>query len=771
MADRFLIAPYDQRSGVQTDVKPWLIADNAFEKLNNVYQFRGRLRKRFGNKWLGPTQFNTRLRVKLGTTDGSGNFSGSVPVKTSGSPIVTPAVGQMFSIGTLTFNVTVAAAGSNNLLRSDGSGSTATFNTTTGAVVLNGATTTTDVYYYPSLPVMGLVTYDTDNINNEPTYAFDTRFAYQRSNGGWERLDGEASTGASYWSGSDSQFVWAANYSATNAYEKVLYVTNNNPNEYNATDHPGYMRYFDSSTNQWTYFSPIVDNTTSPNTVIQAARILVIFKNRLVALGTYEGQIGSTPEYYPFRMRASHTLSPVGATAWLQPPLGRGAALDAPTNEAIVSAEFVKDRLIVFFERSTYELAYTGNQVNPFAWQQINTELGAESTFSIVPFDRVTIGVGNLGIHACNGANVQRIDDKIPDTVFNIHNANAGVDRVYGIRDYETEMVYWTYPASDASSTYPYPRRILVYNYRTGTWAFFDDSITCFGYYQAQAGDSEADGVTWDSTTVTWDSDESWGGPGPVLAGQPQVRRVIAGNQTGWTFICDPQKTQNMPTLYFTNLTYATSSSGNKITVQSPNHNLRNGDFIYVDNIEDSGTIGTNLNMKIFKVVDDGDLTADQFTFYYSGDALTGTYRGNGYAARVSQIDIWTKQYNFYGQNGRNFAIEKVDFLVEATAAGKVTVDYFVSTNEASMVDDSDSNASKSNVGTNVLETSAYSSITYESRSTRLWHPVYFQADGEVIQLRLYLNEDQMSNVTIRNQDFSLHAMCFHAFPTAWRFQ
>ena len=91
-------------------------------------------------------------------------------------------------------------------------------------------------------------------------------------------------------------------------------------------------------------------------------------------------------------------------------------------------------------------MAYTNNQVAPFVWQQINTELGSESTFSAVPFDRSILTMGSVGVHACNGVNVDRIDKKIPDEVFSISKDNNGVYRVAGIRDYYTEMVYWTFP-------------------------------------------------------------------------------------------------------------------------------------------------------------------------------------------------------------------------------------------------------------------------------------------------------------------------------------
>ena len=51
--DRFLVGFNDTNSGLQTDLRPWLIADNAFEVLNNAYVFRGRVRKRFGSQWMG----------------------------------------------------------------------------------------------------------------------------------------------------------------------------------------------------------------------------------------------------------------------------------------------------------------------------------------------------------------------------------------------------------------------------------------------------------------------------------------------------------------------------------------------------------------------------------------------------------------------------------------------------------------------------------------------------------------------------------------------
>jgi hypothetical protein len=74
MANRFFIAPYDENSGQQNNIKPWLIPDNAFETLSNAYVFRGRVRKRFGSRYFANDNdpLKSRLRVNVGTADAAG---------------------------------------------------------------------------------------------------------------------------------------------------------------------------------------------------------------------------------------------------------------------------------------------------------------------------------------------------------------------------------------------------------------------------------------------------------------------------------------------------------------------------------------------------------------------------------------------------------------------------------------------------------------------------------------------------------------------------
>lgn len=722
--DRFMIAPLT--TGLETDVKPWLIPDNAFSSLNNAYVFRGRIRKRFGsylmNGSVSPAvaQQYSRFRINVGTTDMNGDLLGTVP----GSVF---QVGQMFSIGDEMFSVVTAG---NFSMLDTGNTTVATFDTATGAFVFQGSAALTDVFFYPSTPVMGLITYENSSaINDEILIGFDTQFAYLRTSTAWERITAENAPGDSVWTGDDSQFFWADNYRGTNASETWLFVTNYNENE------PNFMRYYDGTT--WFSFNPAF-NATPGNTVI-AARIIISFKDRLLLLNTVEDNSAlGNGLFFRNRLRYSVIGNPISTTAFYDTPnaAGFGGFVDnLGTQEAIISAEFIKDRLIVFFERSTWEVVYTGNNIQPFRWQKINTELGAESTFSTIPFDKIILGIGDVGIHACTGANVERIDEKIPDEVFNIHTTSQGSERVYGIRDYYNELAYWTFPT--AAFNLIYPNRVLVYNYKTQSWAFNDDTITCFGYFYSQ------NNLTWNSTNLTWEETvQTWASPNNT----GRFRQIVAGNQQGFTFILNSESSRNSPALSVSNVAVA----GVVVQILSMNHNLAIGDYIVVENAQ--GVVNLNNVSCVVQSVIDAN------TFQVSIAGVTGVYAGGGTIARVSRINMATKQYNFYLEQGRNLSVSRVDFFVDKTTEGQITIDYYTS-------------SSNQLIGSQILETTPYALYPLEQSQERLWHPVYLYAEGEFIQLVIYLSDAQMADLDIAWSDFQLHAQTYYAQLTSDRLQ
>ena len=880
--DKFLIAPLN--TGLQTNLKNWLIMDDAFEMLQNAYIFRGRVSKRFGSYFTGTAgQLSSRLRINLGTTAGTtGNFSGTVPGTIFG-------IGQMFAIGSTILTVyqtgTPAATHTTGL-------ATATYNTTTGALVVtgNGENPTTPIYFYPALPVTGITQYDTGIINNHPTYAFDPEFAYTFSTGtnGWDR------SGTAVWHGNPNgtNLMWTYNWRGTstssNAGESVLFATNYNAaigaSTPTVTDDPIWYLYDNAGTLTWV---PLVGDSAfffNPSgkplyggPFIQTAKIIVGYKGYLLLLNTIEndnstpqnpgatdgsgnasssvagnkGAIGSyfiigtttftvtgatgaltvspngtgtgtynvstgaytfagaalTTQIYFYsgvaagnatrfsnRCRYSFYGSPFERNSWYEfdtfdtsgsttpTPNNVGAGggfVDAATEEQIVSVGFIKDRLIVYFERSTWELAFSGNYIQPFNFNRLNAELGSQSTFSSVQFDKELLTIGNTGIHGCNGSNVARIDEKIPDEVFEFLDDAVGHQRTYGIRDFYGECVYWAFMTDDVSTTQTFPNQILLYNYQNRSWALLDDCITAFGYFEQQMATTWANSAptTWEQATQTWAAGTS----------QSNQRLVLAGSQEGFMVRIasgDDDRARNAPSMQLTNITYNGDGTLNLTII---NHNLvQSGgpafgypDYILLENISADATTISVLNNNIFEVV--SVIDANTITINTAPlDLDSGTYHGGGTVARVSNIQVLTKAFNPYDKDDSNVYVAKVDFLVTKTGqvnrdsngnvlsvdGGEITVDYYPSSTELSMIQAGTKTGAI--MGNSVLETKPYSPIYYpiEEFQERLWHNVFFQSVGNCIQLKLYFSPFQMLTSSISLADFELHGLVLYTQRT-----
>lgn len=762
MFDRFLIAPLN--AGWQKDVRPWRIMDDAFERMENVYCWRERVRKRFGTLWMGSTQFQTRFRLDTGlNTDGAGNAAGNIRTQT-GDATLPLNVGQAFSVGGAMYTVVSSTPGVQPMLATQGAG---TFNITNGDFTITGGPINTDIFFYPAFPIMGLTQFLVGDINNHPSFGFDTRYAYKFTQGaGWNRVGAGSSL---IWHGGNLNYFWAANWKGVTANLTALFVTN-----FNATigapgvnDDPLWVTQDNPAGNVWTIYTPyFAPGGGAPMTgpFVQTARIIVAFRNRIVLLNTIE-QTSGTNEQFKNRARYSINGSPFVTNAWYEPNQSDNAAtansnyagagfIDATTGEAIVSVGFIKDRLIVYFERSTWELAYTGNEVTPFIWQKLNTELGSQALLSSIPFDTEVFTVGNTGIYACNGSNVARIDERIPNFVFDLNIENNKAARIAGIRDYKFELVYWSVCSDDSLLSQVFTNKVLLYNYKNRTWAINDDCFTVYGFCEQISGPTWASSapLQWFQAVTTWASNIS-----------TNERVILAGTPEGYVLVIDPDITLNAPSMQITNIFVNASLQTQLVII---NHNFSDADFLYIENAE--GVVGLNNNVYTVFVID-----SDNVVIFDANNVapFTGVYIGGGTARRVSQIRFLTKQFNPYDKHDRDVYIQKVDFAVEATAFGQITVDYFPSATTLSMI--AQGQASGAIVGNNILETTPYDPVFYplEQYQTRLWHPVYFQTYGECIQLVIYLDNEQMFVPNIAFEDFQLEAMTLYTQPTSQRME
>lgn len=730
-------------TGLETDKSSFQIINDAFTVLQDSYIWRGRVRRKQGYSQIGRA-------TRILTSQSLGNTSGSPHVGNIKTTLSLEANAQIEQGSII---ISVAGGGAENYtepatpdgtLTGDGGGS-GTINYTTGAFSITsgagwgaGQAITIDFDYYPALPIMGIYTREIPNINAEETLCFDTVYAYEwdSTNRRFEEMD---PTAGQTWNGTDSDFFWAYNYrSNATVAPNVLMVTNNNKS---GTPDPIYV-YDDGAVPgaKWITFNPPINGTGDE---LHQAAILIPYKGRVVALNTWEGATLATSVNAPQRARWCQigdfieTLPISGSQAWREDVPGRGGYIDAPTSEHIVSARFVRDTLVVGFEKSHWRLRDTGNPILPFSWERINDEFGIESRFSTIKFNNMQIGVGATGIVGCDALNVKRIDEKIPDDVFSIQNQNEGPLRIHGIRDFDKELMYWSFPNSNINRKFP--NELFVYNYRDNTWSFFKDSFTTFGYFQ------EFNDTAWQDLTITWaEADFAW-----VSASlQALYPDVIGGNQHG--FICKLQKQSRNDSAFA--ITSIASGTPGIITI--PNHNLQTGQFIRF-----TGILGTSssLNNRNFRVSYSSDNTIslaeyNPSTGNFDSVSIAGgtTYLGGGEAAILHDVRIRTKKFNSL-KLGESVALGYIDFQTNVTSVGQFNVDIFVdnNTSDPANVNDSFFNTT---VGTFLYDNDIVS-------QDKVIHRFFCHIEGRLLQFEINLSDVQLSDIDIHDSDLQLFSM------------
>jgi hypothetical protein len=662
--------------GLVTDRKPLMLPDQAYSNLQNAYVWRERTKKRDGCVGIG------RLRRVFNATP-IGNSPASSTWTFVLYSVVTPAITETYaqiepgSVVITDGTDTFTDQGNGFLERQDGN-LTSTINYITGSITLNRTISTVEAFtasfnYYPTLCAEGICKQDISPFGIENTIFFDTTYAYEFVTGGFQELvPGET------WSGSVTNPFWYANYQGSTPDLRFFFVTNNNitlgaPAPYDP------IKYYDPGSSSWVDLQPLV---TATDTLFQAL-IVVPYYGRLVALNVWQGStMGGAAGASNFFARAiaSQIGDPTAIDAWRYDIFGKGIFIDAPTNEAIVSAAFFRNTLIVFFEYSTWQLRYIGEYGIPFIFERISSDFGCVSTFSSIVFDQGVMSVGDRGIIEASAGGVKRIDDAIPETVFGFNKSNDSPNFVHGVRDYEKEVVYWNYLEPNEEASQAFPNTVLLFNYRNNTWAKFRDSVTCFGIAQFQFG------VNWNSQTTFWEDDISW----DSVDDQNYVDYITAGNQQGFIFIYEndnvstpiAQISDYAPTLCI----YAVNPAATPAIFTSPNHNLATGEIIYITNTIWSG-VNPGINNKIYRVI---VLTANTFTLgLWNGSGYSdfgidpsSVYIGGGVITLFPKMNIVGKDFNPFQGSGKQYKLSYIDFQMDSTelfpSIPAVTVQLFV---------------------------------------------------------------------------------------------
>jgi hypothetical protein len=596
------------------------------------------------------------------------------------------------------------------------------------------------------------------------------------------------------------------------------------------------IRYYDGfgANLGWRNFAPPTKTypsaATSPvYTYLTGCKILIGYKDRLLAFNTWESTAAGANTNYPNRVRWSQNGTPFyttstapaaagtprAGTQWVDDTPGKGGYIDAPTSEAIVSIALFKDTCLVFFERSTWQLRYTGSEILPFVWERINEQMGAESTFSPIYFDGGVLAIGDKGIISSNSMSVERIDETIPDLVYAIHNADEGVSRVHGIRDFQRKMSYWTYPSiplEGLGQSTQFPNRILALNYDEKSYALFDNSHTCFGFLQSSTE------ITWGSN-VKWSSEETWGG-GKLQSYYPWV---IAGNQTGFMHQFDTEEVVNDISLDLTTSIVIPDSisNANPAVVQCLNHNLVTGQFVriwntfgFAENIvgEASGTAvlgatsfeGNLANLGVFPgyltitvganvFTDLGNSTLDggaggSFVDYETGDftvffaalgvdtPVTADYSYNILNYRTFKINFLSADtFSLLGCDLSGYGAAYTGFgslqVIDNFNVKTKTLNPFIKDDVEARINyinaylsTADMNFTLNTYGgddfSNILDTQTVSNSDYQGwQSESTWNRIYPNLTAPFFQLEVTMTDSQLLDFANVNNDFELQAM------------
>ena len=706
----FMISDYT--TGLQNNVEPFKLIDDAFYELENMLVLKGKAVKRLNALLIGRLQ---KPITGEAVGNGSANYTGNI-------------VNTPISLSTITFTdaggQSITDDGEGNLIGDIDPTGNNTINYLTGAydvtfLAVSGVVTLS-YDYYPLLPVMGMPLRETTTVNVEETMFFDTVDSYTYNQTTKKFVPN--TTANNSWTGSDSEFFCGHNYFITSAGVKYFWATNGKAYSLSGADNRDGIKYYNGIA--WVTFRPKIYEFGGNPFYLDGAKIIASFKGHLLFMNTSEDGVN-----FPNRVRASATGDP---TYFLAPAtetdsfrhdiIGKGSFIDCTTSQSIQSWAIINDKFIVYFERSAYELAYTGNRQIPFIFRSISNEFGSESQFSTQIANGTAITFGQRAITGTDGVRISRIDEKIPDDIFEINNKRNGKERVQSVKDYIDEYLYF----SLAKGSNTYPNKMLLFNYKNGSYSYLDDNYTALGLFQTNNEYNwETIGKTWSECAFPWNS----------AVTNAESPGLIGGNQRGFIHRF------NLLSLDDSSLDITAVDVSTK-QITCPLHNLIEASYTRIINL--LGISGYSED-KIYKVT-----IVDSNTLKIStSDTLTGTYIGGGSIAILKPFSFKTKKFNPFIDKGSNIKIGYIDLLMDKTAYGKLAINIYGGEDDSHPVVSIEDFSTAYEGFNNFNDNKAWKRIQVNSNATSL------QIEGGLTE-EMLLSDDGLD---IYKSNFTIYAM------------
>lgn len=546
-----------------------------------------------------------------------------------------------------------------------------------------------------------------------------------------------------------------------------------------------------TASNGWVNFMPPVsmgpfgfDNLNAQQYYLAGALAIVAFKDRLLFFGpfiqsksdanatlladTVIWSWNGTPYYaQPTPITPTATQYGYDPTAYFVNVTGKGGYLSAGISQPIVTINNNEDVLLVGFTNRQTRFVYTGNDLDPFLFYSINSEIGSSATFSGITLDRGGLTIGSYGIALTSQISTQRIDLQIPDEVFQISqlpiasvlgvSVNTGPLRVNASRDFYKEWIYFSYPV--ANSPWIYPTQTFLYNYRDNTWAILIENYTAHGNFRSNFTMVWA---TVDNTYPTW---STWNDPWNSAVSEAKFPSICAGNQQGFVMQLSDGTSEGQ-SQYIKNITPVV---GNPLsfTISSPNHCLLNDDFLYLQGITGTSSLNGQIG-RVGLIITAGVEDPNNFTLTFKDPQTFTDYFGAGTYARLCRPLVQTKQFGVYWNEGRQVRLGVQKYLFDYTPNGQITLAIFLSM-------DPDNPYNYGDIVPQVSTNNAliYSDILFTSPEAnnlqtptassqfQIWHRMNTSLIGDTFQIGFTLSDDQMYDFILATSEIALQAMQF----------
>lgn len=228
------------------------------------------------------------------------------------------------------------------------------------------------------------------------------------------------------------------------------------------------------------------DNLTS--SLIQASTIAAV--RRFLVAGDVLDDDGYTPE----RVRWSPIDNPAGD--WTPSPTTQAGFNDLKPAGGRVVRMVGGEFGLVFRERATWRMTYTG--ISPLFWQfdEVDPGIGALSAGSVVRHGGRTFFFSEDGIRATIGEASQPIGEERIDISLLSDLDTAHLERISGAVYTDEQIIVWAYPGP--GNVGGQPNRLALYNYASDNFSFGDEAIEIL--FQAAVPSRSVDGFDNDPT-------------------------------------------------------------------------------------------------------------------------------------------------------------------------------------------------------------------------------------------------------------------------------